>query len=146
MKISAKTRYGLRILLDIASNKQDKPRTISDIAESQQISRKFISPLVVILRRAGMIQTIRGVAGGIKLAKDPKDITLLDITNAMDGGIYLLHCLKDKTSCPRKAMCVTSRIWNDINDSLQTKFRSFSLQYILDQYMSEKMNDNTYSI
>lgn len=98
MKISAKTRYALRILLDIALFGKEKPRTIKDIAANQEISDKFISPLVVTLRRAGLLQSLRGVTGGLKLNKDPQFISLLDIIDAMDGEIYLLSCLRDRKS------------------------------------------------
>jgi Rrf2 family protein len=146
MKISAKTRYGLRILLDIALHGSDKPRTIRDIAASQQISEKFISPLVVTLRRAGMLRSIRGVAGGLQLDKDPQLISLLDISDAMDGEIFLLGCLKDPASCPRRNRCVTALVWNDVNESLREKLRSITLQSIIDQYVRGKLNEQTYSI
>ncbi len=146
MKVSAKTRYGLRILLDIAVFGKDKPRTIRDIAVSQEISEKFISPLVVTLRRAGMLKSLRGVTGGLKLNKDPQYISLLDIIDAMEGEIFLLHCLRDPRSCPRKDHCVTSLVWNEVNESLREKLRSITLQSILDQYFRGKWNEETYSI
>ncbi len=146
MKISAKTRYGLRILLDIAMHGSDKPRTIRDIAANQQISEKFISPLVVTLRRAGMLRSIRGVAGGLQLDKDPQLISLLDISDAMDGEIFLLGCLKDPASCPRRSRCVTALVWNDVNESFREKLRSITLQSIIDQYIRGKLNEETYSI
>ena len=69
MRISAKTRYALRILLDIAYHGKNDPRTIRSIAASQEISEKFASPLVVTLRRAGLLKSLRGVNGGLLLAK-----------------------------------------------------------------------------
>ena len=146
MKISAKTRYALRILLDIALFGKEKPRTIKDIAANQEISDKFISPLVVTLRRAGLLQSLRGVTGGLKLNKDPQFISLLDIIDAMDREIYLLSCLRDLRSCPRKTHCITSLVWNDVNESLREKLRSITLQSILDQYFRGKWSDETYSI
>ena len=146
MKISAKTRYALRILLDIALFGKEKPRTIKDIAANQEISDKFISPLVVTLRRAGLLQSLRGVTGGLKLNKDPQFISLLDIIDAMDGEIYLLSCLRDPRSCPRKTPCSTPLVWNDVNESLREKLRSITLQSILDQYFRGKWSDETYSI
>ena len=64
MKISTKGRYGLRILVDLATHDAEKPRLIRDIAESQGISEKYISRLVIDLRKAKMIRSIRGVNGG----------------------------------------------------------------------------------
>ena len=71
MKISTKGRYGLRILIDLATHDPEKPRLIRDIAKSQQISEKYISRLVIDLRRARLIRSVRGVKGGFHLAKRP---------------------------------------------------------------------------
>ena len=75
MKISTKGRYGLRILMDLAIHQSEKPRLIRDIAQSQQISEKYISRLVISLRKAGMIRSVRGVNGGFHLDRKPEDIT-----------------------------------------------------------------------
>lgn len=72
MKISTKGRYGLRILIDLATHDNSIPRLIRDIAQAQQISEKYISRLVIDLRRAGLIRSIRGVNGGFHLAKNRK--------------------------------------------------------------------------
>lgn len=146
MRISAKTRYALRILLDIACHGKNDPRTIRSIAASQEISEKFASPLVVTLRRAGLLKSLRGVNGGLLLAKQPEFISLLDVVNAMDGEIFLLDCLKTSNACPRKERCMTARFWNDINETIRDKFRSITLKAILDQYISGKLNEETYSI
>lgn len=146
MRISSKTRYALRILLDIAYHGKNDPRTIRSIAASQEISEKFASPLVVTLRRAGLLKSLRGVNGGLLLAKPPEFISLLDVVNAMDGEIFLLDCLKTSNACPRKERCMTARFWNDINETIRDKFRSITLKAILDQYISGKLNEETYSI
>ena len=76
MKITAKSRYALRVLLDLAVSGTDSPRTIKEIAASQRISEKFISRIAVPLRRAGLVATERGVKGGLRLARFPAKITL----------------------------------------------------------------------
>ena len=77
MKISTKGRYGLRIMLDLALNAGAKPRMIHQIADSQQISEKYISRLIIKLRKAGMVKSIRGAKGGYRIARYPKNLTLL---------------------------------------------------------------------
>ena len=74
MKISTKGRYGLRILIDLAMHDPGKPRMLKDIAQSQQISEKYISRLVIDLRRAKLVRSVRGVNGGFHLAKLPEEI------------------------------------------------------------------------
>ena len=81
MKISTKGRYGLRILLDLALHEGDSPRMIRDIAESQQISEKYISRLIIDLRQGGILESIRGAKGGYKLSRNPESITVLERDN-----------------------------------------------------------------
>ena len=90
MKITAQSRYALRILLDIAAHGGAGPRSIKEIAASQGISEKFISRIAVPLRRAGLVATERGARGGLRLAKRPENVTLLAIVEAMDGPLALV--------------------------------------------------------
>ena len=97
MKISTKGRYGLRILLDLALHAKESPRQMKEIAQSQQISEKYISRLILSLNKAGLIISLRGAKGGLQLAKPPKEITLLDIIEAMEGPVCIVECVADKT-------------------------------------------------
>ncbi len=103
MKISTKGRYGLRILIDLATHDPVKPRLIRDIAQSQQISEKYISRLVIDLRRANLIRSVRGVNGGFHLAKRPEEITLLEILETMEGPISVVDCVRSPEKCKRAA-------------------------------------------
>ena len=134
MKISAKARYGLRIMLDISVNGRTGPRTIKDIAGSQDISLKFISRLVVELRNAGFIKSVRGTRGGLKLARAPQRITLLDIVEAMDGPVSLLECLGNHETCPRYPECVAKDIWGEIDEGFKALLASFTLQTIIERH------------
>ena len=105
MKISTKGRYGLRILVDLATHDAEKPRLIRDIAESQGISEKYISRLVIDLRKAKMIRSIRGVNGGFHLAKAPEEITLLDVLEAMEGPLSIVDCVHTPKKCDKNTNC-----------------------------------------
>ena len=94
MKISTKGRYGLRILIDLATHDPEKPRMLKDIAQSQQISEKYISRLVIDLRRAKLVRSVRGVNGGFHLAKLPEKITLLEVLETMEGPISVVDCVR----------------------------------------------------
>lgn len=132
MKITAKSRYSLRILLDIALSGGDAPRTIKDIAASQMISEKFISRIVVPLRRAGLLITERGINGGLRLARFPENITLLDIVQATDGTISLLRCLTRPGSCPRQGRCAAETAWEKVNNAFIEALRSQTLAEIIE--------------
>lgn len=131
MKITAKTRYALRILSDIAANSGDAPRTIREIAASQGISEKFISRIVVPLRRSGLLASERGVNGGLRLARFPERISLLDIVTAMDGPLSLVHCLSRPHSCPRQGKCAAETAWRQVNDSLAGALESVKLSSVV---------------
>ncbi|MBQ6353256.1 MAG: Rrf2 family transcriptional regulator [Lentisphaeria bacterium] len=134
MKISTKGRYGLRILIDLATHDPVKPRLIRDIAQSQQISEKYISRLVIDLRRAKLIRSVRGVNGGFHLAKRPDEITLLAILETMEGPISVVDCVHSPEKCPRKTLCPARDIWSRLNDGIRDLTRGITLEDILNAY------------
>ncbi len=110
MKISTKGRYGLRILIDLAMHDPGKPRMLRDIAASQQISEKYISRLVIDLRRAKLIRSVRGVNGGFHLAKRPDEITLLEVLETMEGPLSVVECVRSPEKCKRQTLDPTPNI------------------------------------
>ena len=91
MKISTKGRYGLRILLDIALYRiGNKPRMIREIANNQEISEKYISRLIIELRKAGFVKSVRGANGGYTLTRRPEDISVLEVLEVMEGPIAIV--------------------------------------------------------
>jgi len=133
MKISARARYGLRIMLDIAANSRDFPRSIKDIALSQQISEKFISQLVIPLRQAGYIRSTRGIQGGLQISRKPELITLLNIVETMEGPISVLDCVSCTQVCPRQDICRVSGIWGGLNACIRDYLQKITLKDILEE-------------
>ena len=131
MKISTKGRYGLRILLDLALYGQDAPRLMKDIARSQQISEKYISRLILPLNEAGFITSFRGAKGGLKLAKPPKEITLLEIVEAMEGRLAIVDCVFDKDFCPRSGECSACKVWSSLNKKIRKQMAEITLKDVL---------------
>lgn len=127
MKITAKSRYALRILLDLAVSGSKGPRTIKEIASSQGISEKFVSRIAVPLRRAGLVSTERGAKGGLSLARFPKRITLLDVVSATDGPLALVHCLARPGACKRQGRCAAEKAWAGVNEALAAALRRTTL-------------------
>ena len=139
MKISTKGRYGLRILIDLAMHDPGKPRMLKDIAQSQQISEKYISRLVIDLRRAKLVRSVRGVNGGFHLAKLPEEITLLEVLETMEGPISVLDCIKSPEKCQRQAMCPARGIWTQLNDGIRELTAKITLDDILNAYRQQKI-------
>ena len=132
LKVSAKARYALRILLDVAVNASaEAPRTGAAIAQAQQISEKFLSRIVVALRRKGLIRSVRGNVGGFRLAMSADDIRLLDVIEAVQGPLAILDCLAPNAACPRESTCLAHRVWADVNASFAATLAKISLASIL---------------
>jgi len=127
MKITAQARYAWRILLDAAVHGGDAPRPIKAIAASQGISEKFISRIAVPLRRAGLLATERGAKGGLRLARPPARVTLLDVVEAMDGPPALAPCLAGPGACPKQGRCAAERAWAGANAALVEALRRTTL-------------------
>ena len=134
MKISTKGRYGLRILMDLALHQSEKPRLIRDIAKSQQISEKYISRLVIALRKAGMIRSVRGVNGGFHIAMKPEDITLLNVIEVMEGPLSIVDCVSAPKCCTHSKDCAPREVWCNLNENIRTLMSGTTLADILASY------------
>lgn len=136
MKISTKGRYGLRILIDIAIHNSNSPRMIKQIAESQQISSKCVSRLILELKNAGFVKSVRGVNGGYILAKSPNAISLLDVVEAMEGEISIVDCVMNPDCCGRCNTCPARNVWKTANDSLRNSLGWLTLASAISGYES----------
>ena len=133
MKITTKCRYGVRVLLDLATHASNmRPRMLKDIAKNQDISEKYLSLLAIELRRAGFISSVRGAGGGYKLARPPKMIMLIDILEVMDGPVAIVECLNSTDDCPRSKRCSAQVLWSQINQQIRNVFAQYTLQDLLD--------------
>lgn len=128
-KASARTKYATRILLDLGLfSDADHPRTFAEIAKSQKISPHFVSTIAVLLRRAGFIKATRGPNGGITLARDPKDLHLLEVIEAVRGPLAVMPCLeKPKSGCKSSAACPVYNMWSDINSRIRDVLNDYTL-------------------
>jgi Rrf2 family protein len=104
-----------------------KPVLLKDIAASEEISEKYLSLIVIPLRAAGLIKSMRGARGGYNLAQDPNGISLRNIIEALEGEICLVHCLKQPSTCSRSATCPTRDIWNILGNKINDTLNSITL-------------------
>ena len=131
MKISTKGRYGVRILADIAAHQNGAPRLIREISESQKLSQKYVSRLVLALKKGGFIKSIRGARGGYILAKNPNDMNLLEVLEAMEGPISLAKCVLNPKKCKESAHCVTRNVWCALNGRVRESFAAIKMAEVL---------------
>lgn len=135
MRLSTKSRYGLRALFDIAYNCGSTPTQIQDISRRQQISPRYLEQIFQNLKRAGILKSKRGPQGGYALARKPEEITVLEILNATEQDVLLVDCAgattrkrKRKADCPFEGNCVTQTVWEEASTLLNTLFGGMTLQ------------------
>ena len=133
MRITTKVRYGLRALLQIAITYEGSPVPLSSIAESQEISRKYLEQLVTTLRKANLIGSRKGVRGGYYLIQEPDQISLWDVFCALEGTSPLVDCIPHPEICDRAPQCTTRGIWALLDQKLKAFWEAYTLQDLMDR-------------
>ncbi|MFO7655309.1 MAG: Rrf2 family transcriptional regulator [Candidatus Krumholzibacteriia bacterium] len=132
MKVNTRVRYGLRAVVQIARNYGGDPVPISAIAESQEISSKYLEQVVGTLRKAELIHSHKGVRGGYTLARPPAEIDLWEIISALDAHTALVDCVADPDVCDRSDSCLTRTIWSLLSLKMRDFWSSFTLQDLVE--------------
>jgi len=135
MKLSTKGRYGLRILLDLAIHGGTQPRMMREIASSQRISEKYISRLMIDLRHAELVQSVRGAKGGYVLGRVPQAVTLLEVVEAMEGRLNIVDCVTLPDACDKTDTCVVRHTWTTVNNRIRDVLAAVTLQDIADLHL-----------
>lgn len=120
MKLSTKGRYGLRAMIDLARYSEKEPVSISSVAARQEISEGYLEQMMSLLKRAGLVKSIRGAGGGYILAKDMREISVGDILRALEGNLEPVRCAAfySEEGCMASEGCVTKYVWQKINESI----------------------------
>lgn len=146
MRLSTKGRYGVRLMLDLASHCEGAPVFLKDIAERQEISEKYLWHLIAPLKAAGLVKSIRGAHGGYLLAKPPEEVTLREIVDVLEGSLSLVECVKTPSVCKRVQFCVTRDVWEEITESITHILEAISLKDMVDRQRNKKGTAIIYNI
>ena len=139
MRLSTKSRYGLRALFDMAYHSGNLPAQIQDISRRQEISPRYLEQIFQSFKKAGIIGSKRGPRGGYFLARGPEEITVRDVLQAAEGDIALVDCVngkpakKKKGGCVFDGACVTQVVWQDATDRLNDFFASLTLKTLCEK-------------
>ncbi len=128
MKLSTRGRYGTRAMLDVALHCAEGPVRLKDIAQRQEVSKKYLEHLISRLEAAGLVSSIRGAGGGITLARPASEIKLSEILQALEGPIDLVGCVDSDDWCSRSSSCVTRDIWAQMGKLLNDFLESMTLE------------------
>ena len=122
MQITRQADYAVRAVLHLARNGEQRTAT-SSIAEEQRIPPSFLAKIISQLSIAGLLHTSRGARGGVTLARNPKEITLLEVIEAIDGPIQLNECVGDEGACSFDADCPLRPVWCDAQEDLVKRLK-----------------------
>ena len=111
MKLTTKTRYGVRALLEIARQYGGQPVSLKEIAGRQSLSLKYLERLASNLQRAGVLDSVRGARGGYALSRHPEQINLREIYEVLEGGGGFVDCTTEPAGCEVAGACVTREVW-----------------------------------
>ncbi len=131
MKISTKSRYGVRLMVDLAQHYDQGPICISSISERQEISLKYLERIIIPLKNAGLIESVRGPRGGHMLSRPPSEIPIGEVVEILEEGIFIAHCLKDPQKCDRYGNCRTRDIWKMATKAMYEKLNTIKLSELL---------------
>ncbi|MDI6716148.1 MAG: RrF2 family transcriptional regulator [Actinomycetota bacterium] len=133
MKLSTKSRYGTRAMLDIALHCDKGPVSLKDMANRQGISIKYLEQIIPTLKAAGFIRSIRGASGGYVLTKDARQIKLLDIVQALEGSLAPVDCVDIPKICSRVNDCAAHDVWKELHESINKTLGSLTLADLVER-------------
>jgi Rrf2 family protein len=135
MKLSTKSRYGTRLMLDLAKHYGNSYTQLKDIARRENISLKYLEQIMIPLKKAKLVESVRGAGGGYRLAKPPKNISVGQVVALLEGGAQLIDCGAEPDSCKRSEECKTRNLWIETAQAMYEKLDRVSL---LDLITSDK--------
>ncbi len=148
MKLSTKGRYGVRLMIDLATHYGEGPILLREIAKREEISEKYLSNLVNPLKATGLVEATRGVHGGYVLGKAPTEITMKEIVEVLEGPLCLVECVEKPSACDRSARCIAHDLWRETANGMTQVLGKYTLADLVERQKAKRdtlMHDN-YSI
>ena len=134
MKLSTRSRYGTRALLELALHREDEPIFLKDIARRQEISLSYLEQLIAPLIAGRIIRSTKGPKGGISLVKNPEEIKLSEVIRLLEGSLAPVECINDPELCDRSESCVTRDVWNELKMVMDGVLESTTLQDLVERH------------
>ena len=131
MRLSTRSRYGTRMMVDLAQHYDDGPVRIGSIAKRQDVSVKYLEQLIIPLKKSGFINSVRGPRGGHMLSRPPDKITIGEIVKVLEGGTGLTGCIEEVDSCERSGDCMMIKVWEEASNAMYETLNSKCLADIV---------------
>lgn len=146
MKLSTKGRYGLRAFIDLAVYGEEEPVPLTSIAARQEISLNYLEQLMAKLRKAGLVESVRGVNGGYRLSRPAEEISVGDVLRALEGDLKPVECAgidaDSESHCTGSGTCVSRIVWQRINDSINNTVDSIFIGELVRESKNININQN----
>lgn len=151
MKISTKGQYALEALVDLMMHAADGQENLRNVASRRGISEPYLDQIFNTLRKAGIVESIRGAQGGYRLARDAQTISAGEVIRAVEGSLAPVKCvnsrLEDENRCPMYGWCVTRTLWAKVAIEIDDTLDGVKLSDLLDSCAAPSVqNDLAYSI
>ena len=135
MKFNTKTRYGLRVVLELALNADKEGGTFQkDIAENQDVSVKYLDHIISSLKKAELVSNVGGKKSGYVLTRSASDINIYDVYSAFEDDLAIIDCLIADGECRRKGTCVLKDYWCKLNISIKTNMSAMTIGHLADKH------------
>lgn len=136
MRLSTRSRYGLRALAALAGAKHPEGRCAREIADKEDLSKKYLESILTQLRTAGFVRSVRGAHGGYVLTRNPAELTVGEVVRALEGSLSLVECVEDPETCDRFEDCPTRPVWVKAEQALSKALDSMTLANLVEPYLS----------
>jgi Rrf2 family transcriptional regulator, cysteine metabolism repressor len=136
LKFSTRARYGMRAMLDLAVNGKGDLVLLKDIAERQEISKRYLEHMMTLLRNSGLVVAERGASGGYRLAREPSEIRLDEVFEALEGKLAPVECVRDASSCERSDDCVVRLLWCDVTAAMRGVLEAQTLEDLKERWLA----------
>lgn len=133
MKLSTKSRYASRALIELGFQYGEGPVKLKDISANQDISLKYLEQVMFPLRIGGYVKTMKGSQGGYILARHPESITLLEIVECVEGPIAPVDCVDNAELCERSKQCVTRDAWIGLKNVIRSELGNITLAELVEK-------------
>ena len=133
MQITRQADYAVRAVLYLSRLGTNQRAATSEVAQEQKIPPSFLAKIISQLSIAGLLHTSRGARGGVTLAREPKEITLLEVVEAIDGPIQLNECVGENGICTFDSDCPLRPVWCEAQDELVTRLKGTSFAQLMSQ-------------
>jgi Rrf2 family protein len=137
MKLSTRAEYGTRALIELAlvyQNGETTPLMLQTVATRQNISKKYLEQLFIPLRKAGIIEGLRGPSGGYRLARAPEDISLSELFEVLEGPVAVADCLVTPDTCKHSGFCATQEVWQQLSKAIGDTLDSYTLADLTERH------------